>query len=313
MIAVDVGGTMIKALVVAGDGRVIRRARIPTAARDGGAAVLARLEDFGAELVRDARAAGPGRPAAFGLAVPGIVDEAAGVARFAANIGWRDAPLAGRLGRRLGLPVAVRHDVRAAALAEARFGAAARAGDFLLVQLGTGVAAAPVLGGRPYPGAHALSGEIGHMAVAAAAGRRCGCGGSGCLETVASAAAVARRYAELAGGRVTDAAGLVRRVRAGDPAARQAWGEAVGALAAGLAWCQAVLDPGLVVIGGGLSRAGPALLEPLARELAGLLTFQRVPRLAVSTLGDEGGCAGAALAARSLAGLPPWPGFVPGS
>jgi len=310
VIAADVGGTMIKAMVVAADGRVIRHARVPTAARGGGAAVLARLEDVGARLIRDARAAGAGPPAAFGLAVPGIVDEAAGVARSAANIGWRDVPLAGQLGRRLGLPVAVCHDVRAAARAEARFGPAAGAGDFLLVQVGTGIAAALVLDGRPYPGAHALSGEIGHVAVAG--GRRCGCGGTGCLETVASAAAVTRRYRELSGRRVTGAARVARLVTAGDPAARQAWGEAVSALAGALAWCQSVLDPGLMVIGGGLSRAGPVLLEPLARELAGLLTVQRMPRLAASALGDGAGCAGAALAARSVAGLPPWPGSGPG-
>ena len=310
MIAVNVGGTMIKAMVVAADGRVIRRARVPTGAGDGGAAVLARLEDLGARLVRDARGAGAGRPAALGLAVPGIVDEAAGVARYAANIGWRDVPLAGRLGRRLGLPVAVCHDVRAAARAEARFGPGAGAGDFLLVQAGTGIAAALVLDGRPYPGAHALSGEIGHLAVAG--GRRCGCGGDGCLETVASAAAVTRRYRELSGRQVAGAASVVRQVTAGDLAARQAWDEAVGALARALAWCQGVLDCGLVVIGGGLSLAGPVLLEPLARELAGLLTIQRMPRLAASTLGDGAGCAGAALAARSAAGLPPWPGSEPG-
>ena len=307
VIAADVGGTMIKAMVVAADGRVIKHARVPTGARDGGAAVLARLEDVGAQLVRAARAAGIGQPAAFGLAVPGMVDEAAGVARFAANIGWHDVPLADRLGRRLGLPVALCHDVRAAARAEASFGPAAGAGDFLLVQAGTGIAAALVLDGRPYAGAHALSGEIGHVAVAAGAGRRCGCGGTGCLETVASAAAVARRYRELSGRRVTRAATVVRLATAGDPAARRAWDEAVGALAGALAWCQGVLDPGLVVIGGGLSRAGPVLLEPLARELAGLLTVQRIPRLAASTLGDGAGCAGAALAARSAAGLPPWP------
>jgi glucokinase len=311
VIAADVGGTMIKTMVVAADGRVIKRASVPTAARGGGAAVLAQLEDVGARLVRDARAVGAGRPAAFGLAVPGIVDEAAGVARFAANIGWRDVPLAGRLGRRLGLPVALCHDVRAAARAEARFGSAAGAGDFLLVQAGTGIAAALVLDGRPYPGAHALSGEIGHVAVAG--GRRCGCGGTGCLETVASAAAVTRRYRELSGRRVTGAASVARLVTAGDPAARQAWDEAAGALAGALAWCQSVLDPGLVVIGGGLSRAGPVLLEPLARELAGLLTVQRMPRLDASALGDGAGCAGAALAARSAAGLPPWPGPGPGT
>jgi glucokinase len=312
VIAADVGGTMIKAMVVAADGRVIKRARVPTAARDGSAAVLARVEDVGARLIRDACSAGAGPPAAFGLAVPGVVDEAAGVARFAANIGWRDVPLAGRLGRRLGLPVAVCHDVRAAARAEARFGPAAGVGDFLLVQVGTGIAAALVLDGRPYPGAHALSGEIGHLAVAAAGGRRCGCGGTGCLETVSSAAAVTRRYRELSGRRVTRAASVARLVTAGDPAAGRAWDEAVGALAGALAWCQGVLDPGLVVIGGGLSRAGPVLLEPLARELAGLLSVQRMPRLAASALGDGAGCVGAALAARSAAGLPPWPGSAPG-
>ncbi len=127
-----------------------------------------------------------------------------------------------RLGRRLGLPVALCHDVRAAARAEASFGPAAGAGDFLLVQAGTGIAAALVLDGLPYPGAHALSGEIGHVAVAAGAGRRCGCGGTGCLETVASAAAVARRYRELSGRQVTRAASVVRLVTAGDPAAQQA-------------------------------------------------------------------------------------------
>jgi glucokinase len=311
VIAADVGGTMIKAMVVAADGQVIKRSRVPTGARDGGTAVLARLEDVGAGLVRDARAAGAGQPAAFGLAVPGIVDEAAGVARSAANIGWRDVPLASRLEERLGLPVAVCHDVRAAARAEAGFGPAAGAGDFLLVQVGTGIAAALVLDDRPYPGAHALSGEIGHLAVAAAGGRRCGCGGTGCLETVASAAAVTRRYRELSGRRVTGAASVARLVTAGDPAARRAWDEAVGALAGALAWCQGVLDSGLVVIGGGLSRAGPVLLEPLARELSGLLTVQRMPRLAASALGDRAGCVGAALAARSAAGLPPWPGSGP--
>ena len=106
---------------------------------------------------------------------------------------------------------------------------------------------------------------------------------------MASAAAVARRYRELSGRRVTRAASVVRLVTAGDPAARRAWDEAVGALAGALAWCQGVLDRGLVVIGGGLSRAGPVLLEPLARELAGLLTVQRMPRLAASTLGDGAG------------------------
>jgi glucokinase len=308
---VDVGGTLIKAVVVAGDGQVIRRARIPTAAHEGGGSVLARLAEFGANLIGQARELDECLPAAFGVAVPGVVDEAAGVARFAANIGWRDAPIAGLLGQRLGVPVAVCHDVRAAALAEARLGAARREGDFLFVAIGTGIAAALVLGGQPYPGAHTLSGELGHVTVTPG-GTRCGCGATGCLETVASAAAITRRYRELSGGRaVAGAADVARLVMTRDLVAQQVWAEAVTALSAALAWCQSVLDPEFMVIGGGLSRAGRVLLDPLARELADRLTFQRMPQLAVSTLGDEAGCAGAALAARFAAGLAPLPGFTP--
>lgn len=300
VIAVDVGGTMIKSMVVRRDGEVVLRKRVPTGARDGAEAVIARMAACCAELAGKTAAATGSQPAALGLAVPGVVDESAGVARFAANIGWRDAPLADLLGERLALPVAVGQDVRSAGLAERMIGAGRDSRDFLLLQIGTGIAGAIVLGGRPYEGAHGLGGELGHVTVDPA-GEACGCGGRGCLETVASAAAVARRYQQCHGRPGITAAEVAERAAAGEPAARQVWGDAVTALAAVLAWYQGVLDPDLIVMGGGLATAGPVLLDPLRRKLAALLSFQRMPELTASPLGDEAACRGAALAAWAVA------------
>ena len=294
---------MIKALAVRPDGAVVLRERTPTLADAGPEAVISRIAACCADLAARTSAATGSPPAALGLAVPGVVDEAAGVARFAANIGWHDAPLGKLYRERLGLPVAVVHDVRTAGLAERVLGAGRDSRDFLLVQIGTGIAGALVLDGRPYAGAHALGGELGHVAVDPA-GEPCGCGGRGCLETVASAAAVARRYRQRTGSPGVTAAEVAERAARGEAAARQVWEEAVAGLAAALAWYQGVLDPDLIVLGGGLASAGAVLLDPLQRELGARLTFQRMPRLAASPLGEEAACHGAAVAAWTLTGRP---------
>jgi glucokinase len=302
VVSVDVGGTAIKALAVRRDGGVIRRARTRTRADQGQDRVVARIVDVCARLAGKVLDAVGRPPAALGVALPGVVDEASGVGRFSANLGWRNAPVGELLRKRFDMPVAVCHDVRAAGLAEGRLGAATGARDFLLVQIGTGIAGALVLGGRPYGGAHGLGGELGHIIVDPQ-GRRCGCGGRGCLETIASAAAIARRYGERSSTNHADAAGVIARVTAGDTIAGQVWAEAVEALAFVLATYQNTLDPELVVIGGGLAGAKDALLEPLSRALTARLSFQHLPDLAVSPLGDDAGCLGAAITAWSVAGL----------
>jgi glucokinase len=124
----------------------------------------------------------------------------------------------------------------------------------------------------------------------------CACGSRGCLEAVASAAAVGRRYAELAG-TAASAADVAARAGAGDAAAGRVWREAVRALADGLLTAQALFDVEVMVVGGGLAEAGEALLEPLRTALHERITFHREPRLVRATLGDEAGCLGAALLA----------------
>ncbi|WUQ01699.1 ROK family protein [Streptomyces sp. NBC_00247] len=319
--AVDVGGTGTKAALLDSTGRAREQFWQPTGREAGPESVVRRVLDLVDGLCR--RASEAGSPvSAVGLAVPGIVDEAAGTALHSTAIGWHDVPFGRLVRERTGLPVAVSHDVRAGGVAEARLGAGRAERDFLFVPVGTGIAAALIRDGRAVPGAHHRSGEIGHIAVRPD-GERCACGGAGCAERYASAAAVSRRYGaaarshapDAAGpalrtggatfatrvrGAVVDAAEVARRAAAGEPAARAVWDEAVSALADVLLVACAVLDPPLIVVGGGLAESGDQLLVPLRERMAERATVQRVPALVRAELGDRAGCLGAGLLAADL-------------
>jgi glucokinase len=281
VVGIDVGGTDMKAALLDGDARTLDRRSQPTRPSP------ARIVDAVAELVEEWRPA-----AAIGLAVPGVVDEQRGVAVWSENLDWRDVPFVAQLSDRCGVPTVLGHDVRTAALAETRIGAARGMSDVVYVSIGTGIAAGIVLGGRIHSG-DGYAGEIGHTA-APGHDEPCACGARGCLEAVASAAAIARRYTARTGRPATGAADVLR---AGDPDARAVWDEAVDALAASLAWIASVLAPEVIVIGGGLSGAGAALFDPLSDRIPRHLTFQRVPRLVPAALGDRAGCIGAGLLA----------------
>jgi glucokinase len=291
VVAVDVGGTNLKCAVVTGDGEALWTARHPTARDRGPDAVVGTVLDVVQELTGQARTAGS-TPRAVGIVVPGLVDEEHGTALYSANIGWRNVPLREAAERQLGLPTVLGHDVRAGALAEARLGAGRGADHVLFVAIGTGIAAAYVVAGRVTTGAHGLAGELGHLVVRPS-GPVCGCGQRGCLEAVSGAAAIGRRYLALTGTPAT-AAAVAHRAATGEPAARSVWGEAVEALADGLLGVIALLDPQLVVIGGGLSGAGSILFAPLTRALEARRSFHARPRLVPARLGDNAGCLGAA-------------------
>jgi glucokinase len=306
VLGLDVGGTFLKAIAVSGlelappraaAPTVLRRVRRPTAADDGPDAVVARVLELLAEL-RDELAREGTPPHAVGVAVPGVVDEEAGVVRFSANIGWRELPIRRLLEDGLSLPVGVGHDVRLGCLAEGAIGAAKGVADYAFVAIGTGIAGALHIGGAPFPGAHGRAGELGHIIVEPR-GEQCGCGERGCLETVSSAAAIVRRYRARAGVSL-DAARIWALSVAGDPVAAAVCGEAVEALANVLAALQSTLDIALIVIGGGLAGAGKALLEPLEAALAGRLPVQVTPRLTTAELGAEAACVGASMLACSL-------------
>ena len=219
------------------------------------------------------------------------------MALYSANIRWRDIPLRALLEERLKLPAAVAHDVRAASLGEGARGAARGLRDYLFVGIGTGIGGGMVAEGQLVRGAHGQAAEIGHVIVQPG-GPLCGCGARGCLEALASAAAIARRYRDRAGaGEEVTAENVAGLVAGGDALAGEVWQEAVEALAFGLAQYVSLLDPAAVVIGGGLSAAGDTLLSPLRSALASRLTFQVMPDVRLARLGDDAGCTGAALLA----------------
>ncbi|MFI9354539.1 ROK family protein [Streptomyces lydicus] len=308
VIALDVGGTGMKAALVGVDAApsdgtppaLLYEARRPTGREHGPDAVVEAILGFAAEL-RDIGTERFGTPAeAAGVAVPGIVDERTGTAVYAANLGWRDVPMRALLSERLGwVPVALGHDVRTGGLAEGRIGAGRGADRFLFVPLGTGIAGAIGIGGRIEAGAHGSAGEIGHIVVRPG-GHACGCGQRGCLETVASAAAVGRDWAAACGDPQASAADAAKAVQSGDARARAVWQGAVDALADGLLTGLTLLDPHTMIIGGGLAEAGDTLFAPLREAVRRRVTFQRLPSIVPAALGDAAGCLGAGLLAWDL-------------
>ncbi|MEU6660464.1 ROK family protein [Streptomyces sp. NPDC046821] len=300
VIALDVGGTGMKAALVGADGTLLHQARRATGRERGPDAVVETILGFAADL----RAYGEehlGEPAAAaGVAVPGIVDDEHGIALYASNLGWRDVPMRRLLSERLGgIPVALGHDVRTGGLGEGRLGAGQGADRFLFVPLGTGIAGAIGIAGHIEPGAHGSAGEIGHIVVRPG-GIDCGCGQRGCLERYASASAVSLAWAEASGDPDADAADCAKAVESGDATARRVWLDAVAALADGLVTALTLLDPRTLIIGGGLAEAGETLFTPLRAAVEERVTFQKLPTIVPAALGDTAGCLGAGLLAWDL-------------
>lgn len=293
VLAFDVGGTDIKSALFDADGTVLGLRRTPTPLSDDG--TPARLIERLAELADELRAQHPDVvPQAVGLVVPGIVDAESGIGVFSSNLGWRDAPMRDLMAARFGMPVAFDHDVRTASWAEHVLGGARDYANAVVLIIGTGIAGALLVDGRPYT-AGGYAGEIGHSPLGE---WPCPCGARGCLEAIASAGAISRRYTEATGDPVDGAREVIARAAAGDDTAARIWNEALDALTMSIAQLTAVIAPQAVVIGGGLSRAGSALFDELRTRLADRLSFHRIPALVPAELSGDAGILGSALRAR---------------
>ena len=294
VMGVDVGGTTVKAALLDSDGRDYGRCEQPTPRDEGPDTVVATMIDTVVELrnhVPDA-----GRLRAVGLVVPGVVDAQHGIAVYATNIGWRDLPIRQIVSEAVGLPVILDHDVRAAGLAELELGAGRGAHEMLFVALGTGIAAAVITRGQLATGATGMAGELGHLPVVPD-GEWCACGQRGCTETYASASAVSRRYSAVSGSRNVPAQDVISRAAAGDPLADQVFTEAISALGHALVSYVLLMDPELIIIGGGMAAAGAALLDPLTREVQAGLAWRPAPTISNGRFTGDAGRQGAGLLA----------------
>lgn len=326
VVGVDLGGTKTAAATVAPDGSLGTVRSVPTPAAAGPEAVLDAVAGLVREVVDAAGSpdGGPARLGALGVGTAGVVDVGRGVIVSATDTlpGWPGTDVASGLRRRLAdlavlapegppedgtaLPVFVENDVDAHAAGEVWLGAAAGARSALLVAVGTGVGAAVVLDGRPLRGAHHVAGELGHMPVPGAELLRCPCGRTGHLEAIGAGPAIHRRYVALGGDAASpDTRDVVARAGAGDELAAAVVRDAARAVGRAIAGVVTVLDPEVVVVGGGLAGAGDlwwsALEGALRAEVVDVLAGLPLRRAA---LGNEAAIVGAARGAWSLVGPP---------
>lgn len=308
-IGVDVGGTKIAAGVVDPDGTILEQVRISTPATTAQA-----VEEGIVEAVL--RLTASHTVAAVGVAAAGFVDEKRSMLRFAPNLPMAERPLRDIVGPRVGLPVVVENDANAAAWGEHRFGGGRGSTDVVLITVGTGLGGGIVLDGRLLRGAFGIAGEFGHVRMVPG-GIPCGCGNRGCWEQYTSGSALIRearalartqpdkaaRLLELAGGDPESLTGtmVTQAGFEGDPAAVSLLGELGRWLGEGIADIANVLDPAVVVVGGGVCEAGDLLLEPARQAYAALLSAgAHRPHLQIvaAELGNDAGLIGAADLAR---------------
>ncbi|HTJ38773.1 MAG TPA: ROK family protein [Dactylosporangium sp.] len=298
VVGVDIGGTKIAAALVAADGALAGPVlRCPTPATEGPAAVL----QAAADLARRAASSSPGAsPVACGVGTAGAVDADGRVTHATGSLpGWRGTDVRAALEAALSMPVTVHNDVHAMAVAEARHGAAAGTRDALVVAAGTGIGGAVVASGALVRGRHGLAGSVGHLPAAAALGRPCGCGAVDHVESYAAGPAIAALYARAAGlSEVPTLEATATAARSGDAAAREAIALAARVLGAGLAAAATLLDPDVVVLGGGVLGLGEPFVTAVtaAMRAASLPGAPDVP-LHTTAFGQAAVLTGAALLA----------------
>ena len=292
VVAVDVGGTEIKSALVDSEFNVIATATAPTPKADTtGAetvkAIVAVVAQFSTQHPVDA----------VGLAVPGALDEPAGTSRWSGNLQWKNLPIRDLLHAAIKIPVAFGHDVRTAAVAEVRNGAAKGARNAIFIPVGTGIAAAFIIDGE-IRSADGYAGEIGHINVNGK--YPCVCGKTSCLEAASSTLAISKAYEAQSGKSGTTTEEIYKLVVAADPVATQVWNEATAAMARACETLITLLAPEVIVFGGGLSNAGETFLKPIRDYLDSSLTFQRKPRLEIAQYGAKAGTIGCAMLAFDL-------------
>lgn len=311
-LGIDVGGTGIKVGLVDEQGKVLRQGETPTLVgrpyqeiiRDMASCAIGTVKDAGYTL-DDVQA--------VGIGIPGIADPKTGVVVFCTNLGWRDVPLREELQKHINKPVFIDNDATVAGYAESVAGVSAGCHSSVFLTLGTGVGGGIVIGGRPWSGFHGVGSEIGHMCLDIE-GEPCTCGNNGCAERYTSATAIIRMAAQavrqhpeslmntLCGSDSTklNAKMVFDAAKEGDDTAVKVFRRYVNYLCMLIDSIVAFLDPEMIVLGGGVSRAGTFLLDAVRERLPRYLLFKSLPcaRIELAQLGADAGIIGAAMLGR---------------
>ena len=315
VLALDIGGTKLAVAVVTADGRTHGTVVEPTYRDRGPDDIIARLFRMGHQAIA---AAGLGQPAATGISCGGPLDARTGVLLGPLHLpGWIDIPIVALAEAEFHCPAALANDASVAALAEFRYGAGTGLGTVVYLTISTGVGGGLVVDGRLYYGATSNGGELGHITVRPG-GRRCSCGRLGCLEAYCSGNNIGRRGREAAlAARATGvptllaecdpvtAADVTRAAAAGDTVARAVWDETTELLGQAITDLVNVVEPDAVILGGGVTRCGALLLDPVRAVVTAtaMPPIRRTVSVQLAGLGDDVCVIGAgALALDLLAG-----------
>ncbi|MGD8760585.1 MAG: ROK family protein [Anaerolineales bacterium] len=305
VIAVDLGGTSLRiALFASLDPDPAAQTKLPTRASEGPDSALARMIEAIEQLLPSSA-----EGLRIGIGAPGPLDPQRGVILETPNLpGWINVPVKDRLANHFGCTVAVGNDASLAALGEWRFGAGRGSQNMLYLTISTGIGGGAIVDGRPLLGALGLGAELGHMTVEPE-GPLCGCGQRGHLEAVASGLAIARRaHDRVAAGEESSLANALQEsgrltakhvaqaAQQGDRLAREEMTRAAEAIGKHLASLVHAFNPEVIVLGGGVTQAGPLFLDPIEKTLLSHLmhrAFAEDLRLLPAALGDDAGLIGA--------------------
>ena len=311
-IGIDVGGTGVQLGVVDENGKILERGELVTHTDISPEEMIARMAQCAIDTLKrsgysmdDLKAVGAG--------IPGIVDPRTQRIPFCNNLGWHDVPFAEIFRRTLDKPVYVDNDATVAGLAESVAGKTAGTSSSVFVTLGTGVGGGIIINGKPWSGAHGVGSEIGHM-ILELDGEPCNCGNHGCLERYCSATAIIRMareqvqvhpdsmIMELCGGdpEKINAKMVFDAAREDDPLGLKLFRRFTRNLAQALVSIIQFLDPEMIVLGGGVSKAGDFLLNAVKAEIPHLLLYKTMPYadIELATLGADAGIIGAAMLGR---------------
>lgn len=281
VLVLDIGGTKLAAALFDGSSTFLRQARTLTRAHEGSEPVFARVVRL-AESLMTKQAVERRNVSCIGVGCAGPLDSETGIVYSPPNLRfWEGFPLKQRLEEHFGLPVVVDNDANAAALGEQRFGAGKGCDHIFYITVSTGIGAGLILDGKLYRGADCGAGEFGHITLARG-GPTCNCGGRGCLEALASGTAIAKRarrevkkaphslLSRISTGEkdTLTAKDVVAAARKGDPLAKNILHDAAVYLGLGITSAIHMLNPEIVIIGGGLSRAGRLLFDPVRQTVA---------------------------------------------
>ncbi len=311
-IGIDLGGTNIAAGIVNEAGKIIIQGEVPTKAERGPKPVCEDMGRLCLDLIAKANLTLKDITA-IGAGVPGIANNDTGVVLFCTNLGWHDVPVREYLNPYIKKPLFIENDATVAGLAESFAGVTKGCKQSVFLTLGTGVGGGIILDGKVYSGPHHIASELGHMIVEVD-GDQCTCGNKGCWERYTSGGALIRGanailkdhpeselYKKTGGDPEKMSARIViDSAKAGDVQAKIIFDRYIEYMAAGIVTIINFIDPEVIALGGGVSRAGEFLVEPLRASVAKKIFYKGVSyaRIELSTMGNDAGIIGAAMLGR---------------